>query len=506
MSNQDNNKPKPPPASTGFGLDWANEYREAASARKTISVGFFDTAYKNKTDRDSVRPRVVFLKGISIASRLVEQSLRRSGHVVNLAADRSQFEEMISAGRFEVALIDDSLSLPQRMDLIAMITGRPHAIPVFLLVEPSAEVDGKRAVAVGATAYFVKDPNGAYLLAVPERIEQCLPRRRPNPEPPRSAPPVVEMDSETTGQIDVSEVAKRALSPNKESKRACFVVLAGSNVGSVITLDDDVIVIGRDSTCNLQILDEGVSRFHARVLTDEHGEVIVQDMGSTNGTFVSGERISKRRLRDGDKVLVGRQTVLKFVLQDSLERTYYDEMYESSTRDALTGTYNRKYCLERMVQDLSFARRHRLPFSCLIFDLDHFKKVNDTHGHQTGDQALVSVASAVLATVRTEDVVGRYGGEEFVIVASGTDAIGGATLGERIRKIVSESEIEVRSSAGGLIHVTVSVGVASVRPGSIIDAHTVLGEADKNLYRAKEAGRNCVVATEIGEATHRRPL
>jgi diguanylate cyclase (GGDEF)-like protein len=357
-------------------------------------------------------------------------------------------------------------------------------------------------VAVGATAYFVKDPDGAYLLEVPDRLEKSLPKRKVAPEQNRLQAP--EAESEATGQIDVSELVKGNLNPSTAVKRACFVVLSGANVGTVINLDSDVVLIGRDTTCNLQILDEGVSRFHARVLTSEEGSVTIRDMESTNGTFVSGERIVERRLRDGDKVLIGRQTVLKFVLQDSIERTYYDEMYESSTRDALTGTFNRKYCMERMVQDLSFARRHRLPFSCLIFDLDFFKKVNDNYGHQCGDQALVNVARAVLSAVRTEDVIGRYGGEEFLIVASGTDAVGGQALGERIRKVVSEDDIPVPGGSGKIIRITISVGVATVRPGSIVDATSVLAEADKNLYRAKQEGRNRVIATEIGEIIGQR--
>lgn len=489
-------------SAAGFGLDWASEYREAASARKTIAVGFFDTAYKGREERSAARPRVLFLKGMSTSSRLVEQSLRRSRHIVNLAGNRDQFEEMLSAGQFEIALIDDSLSLPQRLDLIGALQERLQSIPVVVIVEQKSELDGRRAVAVGAAAYVCKDPDGAYLIEVPDIIEKAIPRKRPAAEAHRTTLPPPDQ-TETTGQIDVSELMKKTFDPAKDGKRACFVVLAGSSVGAVIPLDDNLIVIGRDSTCNLQILDEGVSRFHARVLTDEDGEVTIRDMESTNGTFVSGERIVESRLRDGDKILVGRQTVLKFVLQDSLERTYYDEMYESSTRDALTGTYNRKYVLERMVHDLSFARRHRIAFSCLMFDLDHFKRVNDTHGHQNGDQALMNVARTVLDAVRTEDVVGRYGGEEFVIVASGTDAIGGQTLGERIRKLVSERDIPLRDGSS-TIRVTVSVGVTTVRPGAIIDANTVLAEADKNLYRAKEAGRNRVVTSEIGEILARR--
>ena len=130
-------------------------------------------------------------------------------------------------------------------------------------------------------------------------------------------------------------------------------------------------------------------------IQEDDGRLVVTDLDSTNGTFVGGEKIAEAVLKDGDKMLLGRRTVLKFVLQDELEQSYQQQMYESSTRDGLTGAYNRKYFSQKLTADLSFARRHRIPFSLLMLDIDFFKKINDTHGHRTGDDGIFEVVGEV---------------------------------------------------------------------------------------------------------------
>ncbi|MCP4600201.1 MAG: GGDEF domain-containing protein [Proteobacteria bacterium] len=300
---------------------------------------------------------------------------------------------------------------------------------------------------------------------------------------------------ETTDQIDLTELADKVLHAEKEGKRACLVVLSGQDVGRTINLDKNVITIGRDAKCTEVLHGEGVSRFHARVGRDEKNLYMIEDLGSTNGTIIRGSRIQKAALLDGDKVLLGRGTVLKFMFQDDIDETYFREMYDSSIRDGLTGIYNRKYLSEKMVVDLSFTRRHHIPFTFVIFDIDHFKAINDTHGHQTGDQVLVSVARAVQDIIRTEDTIARYGGEEFAVIAQGTDFSGGEILGERIRKQVADEVMVIEDSKEETFSITISVGVATVHGNTVADSNTVVSVADENLYTAKRTGRNRVVAS-----------
>lgn len=301
---------------------------------------------------------------------------------------------------------------------------------------------------------------------------------------------------ERTMQIDRSTIAEQMRQVSR--KKACFVVIGGLDVGSIIPLDEPIINMGRDAECNVVLRDDGVSRFHAEVRREGPTEVIIRDLGSTNGTFVAGERIREAPLTDGVKVLIGRRTILKFTYQDELEHNYQRQMYESSTRDGLTGVYNRKYFSQKMVTDLSFAKRHQIPFTLAMLDIDHFKKVNDTYGHRSGDAVLIAVTKALKQMIRTEDVIARYGGEEFAVIAQGTDVKGGHAFGERIRTCVMAQSVIAQDNSNRILRVTVSVGVVTVPPNVNVEPAAVVSAADANLYAAKGRGRNQVVTTVIG--------
>ncbi|MCP4600645.1 MAG: diguanylate cyclase [Proteobacteria bacterium] len=303
--------------------------------------------------------------------------------------------------------------------------------------------------------------------------------------------------SERTVQISRSTVADQMRRASTGRRKACFIILGGLDVGNVVVLDKSVMTIGRDPKCNLVLRDDGISRHHAEVTRGDADYIVIRDLNSTNGTFVDGKKVMEVTLRDGDKVLLGRRTILKFVLQDELEETYQRQMYESSTRDGLTGVFNRKYFIEKIISDLSFALRHKIPFTLLLLDIDFFKKVNDTYGHRTGDKVLVAVTDAIASTIRTEDVLARYGGEEFAVIAQGTNLEGGRALGERIRKNVADKYVTAANDTEDVVRVTVSTGVTTVPPGLARKPEVVVSAADKNLYKAKESGRNKTIASQI---------
>jgi diguanylate cyclase (GGDEF)-like protein len=310
------------------------------------------------------------------------------------------------------------------------------------------------------------------------------------PSPPREG-------SDTTSEIELPKLARRVLEAESANRQPCLVILGGLDMGRVIPVTDQGLVIGRDETCELALTDDAISRHHLEVRQAGPGQVAIRDLDSTNGTFVRGKRIHSAELGDGDKLFLGRNTVLKLVIHDDLDLSYQRELYESSTRDGLTGAFNRRYFTEKIATDLSFGRRHGLPLSLLMLDIDHFKKVNDTYGHDVGDQVLRSFSKTVKQSIRTEDVLARYGGEEFAIIAQGTDVAGGRALGERIRQAVGSSTIGHDVAARGGINITVSTGVASLKPGCAADAAVMIAIADGNLYAAKNAGRDRVVASEV---------
>jgi diguanylate cyclase (GGDEF)-like protein len=166
----------------------------------------------------------------------------------------------------------------------------------------------------------------------------------------------------------------------------------------------------------------------------------------------------------------------------------FRDVHDHSVRDALTGCYNRTHGLEVMNAELRRARRSQLPISLLMFDLDHFKKINDRYGHLCGDAVLAEVGSRMKAVLRTSDMKCRYGGEEFVVLLPETPLSGALRVADNLR---NEFESKPVFWNGQAVSISASVGATAITPGEI-DPLVVLARADTALYRAKEAGRNCV--------------
>lgn len=156
--------------------------------------------------------------------------------------------------------------------------------------------------------------------------------------------------------------------------------------------------------------------------------------------------------------------------------------------DALTGLYNRRHIQQSLTQQIARARRQHLPLSLLMLDIDHFKHVNDSHGHQSGDKVLRDLATCIKERVRTQDTVGRWGGEEFIVLLPDTDAAGAEALAEQLRQAVERWRFV--SLQAQPIPLTISIGVHALAEGEGSDE--LVGVADRALYLAKQHGRNRV--------------
>ena len=264
------------------------------------------------------------------------------------------------------------------------------------------------------------------------------------------------------------------------------------HAGRLATIEETPITIGRASDADLVVADDnGVSRHHARFHRAADGAFYAEDLGSTNGTFLRGERISVAMLHGDDLVQLGPQLQVRFAIVDSLEESLYRQLYESSVHDPLTQAFNRKYLNDRLHAEVSHARRANGAVAVLMIDVDCLKEVNDRFGHLAGDRALRMVAARLLRVLRVEDMLARYGGDEFVVVAVGTAGAGARQLAERVRRAVEDLHIGARGSE---VKITASIGVASLAEfeASNEPAAALLASADARMYAAKASGRNFV--------------
>jgi two-component system, cell cycle response regulator len=293
----------------------------------------------------------------------------------------------------------------------------------------------------------------------------------------------------------VPRTLKTPLLPGRphSTDRACatLTVLTGVDAGRRVTLGNGGILIGRAADADLVIGDPAVSSHHARVSRTSEGGFYVEDLESTNGTFVDSRKIDVSPLNTGDRLQLGPNLCIRFALTDPTDESLYQRLYESSTRDPLTHIFNRRYMGDRLVADVAHALRTQGNAAVLIADVDGLKQVNDRYGHLAGDRALCIVAAQILRTIRTGDLLARYGGDEFVILAAGIDRAEAAGLAERVRRAVEELRVGAR---GENIPITLSIGVAlleELKPTEEPVA-ALLALADERLYLAKASGRNQV--------------
>lgn len=292
---------------------------------------------------------------------------------------------------------------------------------------------------------------------------------------------------DTTGVTAVYDSAKRS---SFERNRPCLVVLSGLHIGQMFTLDPErQQIVGRSRSAEIRLVDEGVSRQHIAVGPGEGGALWLEDLDSRNGTFCNGQRATRHPLRDGDKIQLGRSTMLRFTYLDEHDESFQRQMFDSALRDGLTRAFNKRYFTDRLRAEFHFAKRHDEPLSLLLLDLDHFKQVNDGHGHVAGDYVLTEFADSVQARVRNEDVFARFGGEEFAIISRAIGQEDATRFGERLRQIIAALDIRYESRH---IPLTVSVGVASLPEVNAQNPVDLVTAADRALYRAKVTGRNRV--------------
>jgi two-component system, cell cycle response regulator len=276
------------------------------------------------------------------------------------------------------------------------------------------------------------------------------------------------------------------------TREACLVHIypTGPSMGRRYPLGDKPLTVGRGDDCDVRIQDNSVSRRHARIEPTTDGYA-VSDLNSTNGTFVNDKQLAEPLpLHDGDYVRVG-NCLYRYLTGGNIEAEYHEEIYRLTIQDGLTRTYNPRALAEFLDREVARSQRHKRPLSVLMFDIDKFKTIDDSHGHLCGDFVLRELAECIRGTVRKEDMFARYGGEEFAMVLVETGPAEAVAAGERIRSAVERHHFQFETTP---IKLTISVGVATTTGEEETTPTELLRAADEKLYQAKRGGRNRVVA------------
>jgi diguanylate cyclase (GGDEF)-like protein/PAS domain S-box-containing protein len=285
------------------------------------------------------------------------------------------------------------------------------------------------------------------------------------------------------------ELKQMYLGLTNEQNKLTTIILSARD-GIIATDGEGKIVLVNPAASQLlgKSADEIIAQGFLRILDDEPWiQQRIDNSQEVRGPEIFAYRDSMfsvqiSTIRDDQGVLVGSSALIRDI---TAEKRLQDELKRLSVTDALTGLYNRRHFDAKNEDEFRRFKRYGRPFSIFLFDVDHFKKFNDTYGHEMGDKVLQTMGAVLRSTVREIDIPCRYGGEEFVVVMPTTESEAALALAETVRKVIEATLVD------GL-KVTVSIGVASCPPLNPDTVESVLKSADTALYACKEGGRNQV--------------
>ena len=269
--------------------------------------------------------------------------------------------------------------------------------------------------------------------------------------------------------------------------RPHLIILYPQTQFKQIPLSKGTVTLGRGQDADIRLDDELVSRKHCTIGFDGV-HVTVTDLGSTNGTFVDGQPIQAAVLDSDNRLQLGKM-VLKVEFKDKSEEAFDRALYEAATIDPLTKISNRRNFFDRSLGELALARRNNYFVHTIMVDADHFKRVNDTWGHQCGDMVLKEIARILNEEKRESDLLARYGGEEFLLLLAGISPEDAQKSAERLRMAIERHRFSWKDT---VIPVTISLGLCTRQGENIPKIEEMIAESDRLLYTAKEGGRNRV--------------
>jgi two-component system cell cycle response regulator len=293
---------------------------------------------------------------------------------------------------------------------------------------------------------------------------------------------------DTTIVLTDLRAALQASEKEAQLKPAALLVVGGDLNGTLFDLVENITGIGRNADNAIALEFNGVSRYHFKLHEDNETHIL-EDSGSKNGTYLNNKKVEgDTKLAKGDIIKIG-SIALKYIPKGDPERLTYDKLNLEANTDKHTGCYNKTYFNNKITLEVNKSKVTGNPLSLIIFDLDHFKKLNDNFGHDAGDYVLKEMAQVIRSNgIREQDVFARYGGEEFVILLPRTNLKQSFEIAERLRKLIENKEFLYD---GKRLPVTASIGVADYRQG-VLTGTDLFKRADEAVYKAKEGGRNQV--------------
>ncbi|MBN2725454.1 MAG: diguanylate cyclase [Deltaproteobacteria bacterium] len=296
--------------------------------------------------------------------------------------------------------------------------------------------------------------------------------------------------NESTRVIKVPDF-KNVMQPAAERQPAALVLIYrpdGADIGKKFELNPGESYIGRSNACEIVLDEDSVSRKHCKIILTDRA--MVQDLNSTNGTSINDNPVKgpPQPIEDGSFLYLG-AVRMKFLTGSNVENSYYEEIYKLTTVDGLTQVFNKRYYTEALDRELSRSTRYSRDLSLIMFDIDHFKRVNDTYGHLAGDFVLRKLAATIKGKIRREDIFARYGGEEFSIILPEISLQNAIVFAEKIRNVVQNTRFIFENQ---IIPITISIGVSLFDRNTMMRSEDFISSADLMLYEAKRNGRNQV--------------
>jgi two-component system, cell cycle response regulator len=425
---------------------------------------------------------------------LLSRILKMSGYGVLVADNGLAAIECAKKDQPDLILLDINMPLMDGFETSAHIKSDPHTqdIPIIFISALDNIEDKTRAFRAGGMDYILKPFEYEEVQA---RIEAHLTLRR------------LRLQLEKTNRelaTRVDELTRSQQQLAERERRLSAFVAALPNLSFILDEQGRYLEV-MSTEANPSISSPGELMGHTveEIMSPQEGAKIIDAIRETleqesiqviefkGPPRTGGEHWFEGRLACMERDGYGHGKVVMMASEITERIHLYQEIQRMANQDGLTGCLNRRFFMERAVEEIQRSLRYKDPVSLLMMDIDHFKDVNDSYGHQVGDKLLCHLVNLCHKQLRSQDVLGRYGGEEFVVLMPETDLNGALRASERLREKIEKMKIVV---AGRNLSITMSMGVASFERG--FDQSKTLDllvkEADTALYAAKAAGRNCV--------------